>query len=159
MIRRPPRSTRPDTLFPYRRSSDRRAVAPADRVHPREVRAARREAQQQAAGHHADHRSQYHAGIDAPEFDDARNDRRAEFLARPQCTGAPLAAKGSAMLEVFTVGGGEYLVNTFNAVAAWSGGGGYKSLIRSEEHTAELQSLMRISYAVFCLNTKKNQEY
>jgi conjugal transfer mating pair stabilization protein TraG len=27
------------------------------------------------------------------------------------------------MLEVFTVGGGEYLVNTFNAVAAWSGGG------------------------------------
>src|SRR3546814_2694164 len=72
------------------------------------------------------------------------------------------------------VGGGEYLVNTFNAVAAWSGGGGYKSLIRvemvmgliysllvvtftlnyrvwlnwflrSEEHTSELQSLMRIS--------------
>src|SRR3546814_1583582 len=28
---------------------------------------------------------------------------------------------------------------------------------RSEEHTSELQSLMRISYAVFCLNTKKNQ--
>src|SRR3546814_2560876 len=26
---------------------------------------------------------------------------------------------------------------------------------RSEEHTSELQSLMRISYAVFCLNTKK----
>src|SRR3546814_2959000 len=27
--------------------------------------------------------------------------------------------------------------------------------IRSEEHTSELQSLMRISYAVFCLNTKR----
>src|SRR3546814_8335476 len=27
--------------------------------------------------------------------------------------------------------------------------------VRSEEHTSELQSLMRISYAVFCLNTKK----
>src|SRR3546814_10135766 len=27
---------------------------------------------------------------------------------------------------------------------------------RSEEHTCELQSLMRISYAVFCLQTKKN---
>src|SRR3546814_8349572 len=27
---------------------------------------------------------------------------------------------------------------------------------RSDEHTSELQSLMRISYAVFCLNTKKN---
>src|SRR3546814_6875594 len=30
------------------------------------------------------------------------------------------------------------------------------ALARSEEHTSELQSLMRISYAVFCL-TKKNQ--
>src|SRR3546814_6567563 len=29
--------------------------------------------------------------------------------------------------------------------------------IRSEEHTSELQSLMRISYAVFCLKKKKNQ--
>src|SRR3546814_6431646 len=28
--------------------------------------------------------------------------------------------------------------------------------LRSEEHTSELQSLMRISYAVFCLKTKKN---
>src|SRR3546814_1078584 len=28
---------------------------------------------------------------------------------------------------------------------------------RSEEHTSELQSLMRISYAVFCLNKKKNR--
>src|SRR3546814_2899966 len=29
-------------------------------------------------------------------------------------------------------------------------------LQRSEEHTSELQSLMRISYAVFCLKKKKN---
>src|SRR3546814_3917723 len=29
---------------------------------------------------------------------------------------------------------------------------------RSEEHTSELQSLMRISYAVFCLKKKKKQE-
>src|SRR3546814_4918017 len=36
------------------------------------------------------------------------------------------------------------------AVGAWIGDAG-----RSEEHTSELQSLMRISYAVFCL-TKKN---
>src|SRR3546814_6396193 len=28
--------------------------------------------------------------------------------------------------------------------------------VRSEEHTSELQSLMRISYAVFCLQTKKH---
>src|SRR3546814_8935674 len=30
--------------------------------------------------------------------------------------------------------------------------------IRSEEHTSELQSLMRNSYAVFCLKTKKNRK-
>src|SRR3546814_6841585 len=30
---------------------------------------------------------------------------------------------------------------------------------RSEEHTSELQSLMRISYAVFCLKKKKNKTY
>src|SRR3546814_3932996 len=29
---------------------------------------------------------------------------------------------------------------------------------RSEEHTSELQSLMRISYAVFCLKKKTNQQ-
>src|SRR3546814_7895680 len=31
------------------------------------------------------------------------------------------------------------------------------ALGRSEEHTSELQSLMRISYAVFCLKKKKNR--
>src|SRR3546814_9142057 len=32
------------------------------------------------------------------------------------------------------------------------------ALTRSEEHTSELQSLMRISYAVFCLKKKKQQK-
>src|SRR3546814_2619863 len=44
-----------------------------------------------------------------------------------------------------------------------TGGGGHRLLrnrggaraVRSEEHTSELQSLMRISYAVFCLKKKK----
>src|SRR3546814_6016467 len=31
--------------------------------------------------------------------------------------------------------------------------------VRSEEHTSELQSLMRISYAVFCLKKKIKQKY
>src|SRR3546814_3896262 len=31
--------------------------------------------------------------------------------------------------------------------------------MRSEEHTSELQSLMRNSYAVFCLKKKKKQKY
>src|SRR3546814_9826275 len=33
---------------------------------------------------------------------------------------------------------------------------GVPATVRSEEHTSELQSLMRISYAVFCLKKKKN---
>src|SRR3546814_4005978 len=35
----------------------------------------------------------------------------------------------------------------------------YVALGRSEEHTSELQSLMRISYAVFCLKKKKTRYY
>src|SRR3546814_9336612 len=38
-------------------------------------------------------------------------------------------------------------MRSFNAAA--------RAQSRSEEHTSELQSLMRISYAVFCLKTKK----
>src|SRR3546814_2059587 len=38
--------------------------------------------------------------------------------------------------------------------ASWYAGHG---LMRSEEHTSELQSLMRISYAVFCLKKKKQR--
>src|SRR3546814_7796258 len=36
---------------------------------------------------------------------------------------------------------------------------GAKKRIRSEEHTSELQSLMRISYAVFCLKKKNRSEH
>src|SRR3546814_6778213 len=36
--------------------------------------------------------------------------------------------------------------------------GGRHAVVRSEEHTSELQSLMRTSYAVFCLK-KKNQQH
>src|SRR3546814_9957001 len=38
--------------------------------------------------------------------------------------------------------------NPIASIFAWTG--------RSEEHTSELQSLMRISYAVFCLKKKNN---
>src|SRR3546814_5266871 len=37
--------------------------------------------------------------------------------------------------------------------------GFFSSISRSEEHTSELQSLMRISYAVFCLKKKKKKIY
>src|SRR3546814_3946284 len=37
---------------------------------------------------------------------------------------------------------------------SFQGAWGYCAVVRSEEHTSELQSLMRISYAVFCLKKK-----
>src|SRR3546814_10202403 len=43
------------------------------------------------------------------------------------------------------------------ALANADGQGDYYGGLRSEEHTSELQSLMRISYAVFCLKKKKVQ--
>src|SRR3546814_8244363 len=45
------------------------------------------------------------------------------------------------------------------AVEIINSGGGIagRKVERSEEHTSELQSLMRISYAVFCLKKKKKQ--
>src|SRR3546814_6293329 len=39
------------------------------------------------------------------------------------------------------------------------GAGGAGHPLRSEEHTSELQSLMRISYAVFCLKKKNAHQY
>src|SRR3546814_2696335 len=39
------------------------------------------------------------------------------------------------------------------------GGTAVGEALRSEEHTSELQSLMRISYAVFCLKKKRKQKY
>src|SRR3546814_10708346 len=45
-----------------------------------------------------------------------------------------------------------------DAVMPPPGRAGPALIRRSEEHTSELQSLMRISYAVFCLNKKKKTE-
>src|SRR3546814_3651661 len=47
--------------------------------------------------------------------------------------------------------GNKFLVSSFIAVAPATS----NQKLRSEEHTSELQSLMRISYAVFCLKKKK----
>src|SRR3546814_4778645 len=109
MSRRPPRSTRTDTLFPYTtlfRSHDqtdqRRIAAVPFEYFAATVRAGRR-----GGG---------------------------------QCRG------GSR--RIFPDGLGR--------APACAEGAGY-FLARSEEHTSELQSLMRISYAVFCLKKKTNQ--
>src|SRR3546814_3480124 len=49
---------------------------------------------------------------------------------------------------------GDNLLRTLNAVRERVG-----DMYRSEEHTSELQSLMRISYAVFCLKKKKKTQH
>ncbi|WP_225008020.1 conjugal transfer protein TraG N-terminal domain-containing protein [Novosphingobium percolationis] len=54
------------------------------------------------------------------------------------------------MVEVFTVGGGEYLVSVFQAVAAWTGNGGYKSL---------LQVIMVMGLGLSALTLAFNQDW
>src|SRR3546814_2845382 len=66
-------------------------------------------------------------------------------LARVNAFGCGGVENNAARLVGFGVGG-------FNPPCADSA---FNS--RSEEHTSELQSLMRISYAVFCLNKQKNK--
>src|SRR3546814_2058269 len=103
MIRRPPRSTRTDTLFPYTTLFRSRSAA--------RVGVGARQHEGTEIGLH--------------QFGDARQVRRdCRRVAKAcQCT-------------------------------ITDADGGLRS--RSEEHTSELQSLMRISYAVFCLK-KKNK--
>src|SRR3546814_2815606 len=111
MIRRPPRSTRTDTLFPYTtlfRSQRRRSLRAAE-----------------AQGHHPVRRPLLrHVGGQPP--------RPAAFLRRGR-------ARAGHML---------WPADDDAAVGRQCRRG------RSEEHTSELQSLMRISYAVFCLKKK-----
>src|SRR3546814_1370801 len=62
----------------------------------------------------------------------------------------PIAAVIVGKTKSYPVEGkpGQYLVRKPDEARAW---------VRSEEHTSELQSLMRISYAVFCLTKKPNK--
>src|SRR3546814_7060458 len=96
MIRRPPRSTRTDTLFPY--TTLFRSVS-VQRAHQ------------------------------------ARRRR----VAHSACPAASIAACAQ--------------VAHVRAPPHWT-----PRVRRSEEHTSELQSLMRISYAVFCLKKKNNKQ-
>src|SRR3546814_4413606 len=72
-----------------------------------------------------------------------RGPRRSHPGLRASCVGS-LAARGIAQAE---------FVAQLQVVAVLAPAGGDRD--RSEEHTSELQSLMRISYAVFCLIKKK----
>src|SRR3546814_3419577 len=74
----------------------------------------------------------------------------------------PARFNGTVILEWLNVSGGvdaatDWVVlhnELIRGGYAWVGISAQK--MRSEEHTSELQSLMRISYAVFCLKKKKH---
>src|SRR3546814_10333798 len=61
---------------------------------------------------------------------------------------------GNVFKDVDAFDAGELRVSTGVALM-WRAPVGPISISRSEEHTSELQSLMRISYDVFCLKKKK----
>src|SRR3546814_7717010 len=107
MIRRQPRSTRTDTLFPY--TTLFRSYGPGTYTSKKyEI---------------------VHAGTIGPErFSSVKSNA------------------SSVITQVVSYGS--------NSVYLTPSGG-----LRSEEHTSELQSLMRTSYAVFCLNKKPTHTY
>src|SRR3546814_10833792 len=91
---------------------------------------------------------------------------KADFRATGQ-TGILIAGGGvsvDAVISDFVSGATEFL-SPANDPDHWDlieGQGSlfhatYAGVSRSEEHTSELQSLIRISYAVFCLKKQKNQ--
>src|SRR3546814_20055097 len=111
-IRRPPRSTRTDTLFPY--STLSRSAGFKDGVI---------------------------GGL---------NRRAAEALVRTAISHTATTARQAYISENTSV---------VKSIAWRSTLDGKTTLIcRSEEHTSELQSLMRNSYAVFCLKKKNKQQ-
>src|SRR3546814_3804940 len=126
MIRRPPRSTRTDTLFPY--TTLFRSQGPAHR-HADEI----------AARPHA--QAQDRQALRRPDEGDGLGRRTAQSGDRHLL---PIArADLPARLWPDRGGAGHLVQSPLGGLAD-----------RSEEHTSELQSLMRISYAVFCLKKK-----
>src|SRR3546814_2626731 len=107
--------------------------------------------------------------------DVAGEDRRACFLAEVPDVGAAdldgrrvvfhedgLRRAARQGLEAECAGAGEGVEHARLRQAAVSLGAepaAHQDIERSEEHTSELQSLMRISYAVFCLKKKNTQQY
>src|SRR3546814_8587075 len=110
MIRRPPRSTRTDTLFPYTTRFRSRPVVADMRVEHRHLLATAKDDDLAVA-----------------------NTLKSRCRQCGRCQQQGTKAQYQQFLHWITP----------------------LPLVRSEEHTSELQSLMRISYAVFCLKKKK----
>src|SRR3546814_4530809 len=145
MIRRPPRSTRTDTLFPYT-TRFRSDAEEADRLevrlrtHVEPVRDVRRQVDQIALG--ADREK--HLAVGANIERALAVDEEASLEVGVRVLREELAARG---LGLWTVRLDADDVDADEAVTRVE----RVDFVRSEEHTSELQSLMRISYAVFCL--------
>src|SRR3546814_6329242 len=82
---------------------------------------------------------------------------RTPHLNPPHAPAWPAAAPHRTRLPVSRIGARAPLTAQGTDIGAKSGSAAAHdcSEPRSEEHTSELQSLMRISYAVFCLKKKK----
>src|SRR3546814_5678048 len=77
--------------------------------------------------------------------------KQAAKILRGVTTGACVGPDGQPTMSCST--SGESVART-PSTSSWAS----KAKCRSEEHTSELQSLMRISYAVFCLKKKKKDK-
>src|SRR3546814_3463755 len=87
------------------------------------------------------------------ELDEAARIDGAGWLTRLRHVTLPAIAPTMLLVSVLTVAG---MFQLFAEPYVMTQGGPAQ---RSEEHTSELQSLMRISYAVFCLKKKKRHQY
>src|SRR3546814_3665270 len=132
MIRRPPRSTRTNTLFPTRRSSDL------------QFRAGKGSAKTIAA-------IEMLRDLNRSGKRDLPADAPMPF--RKEWRKIVVGDDGKINRRLWEIATIAHLRNKLRSGDVW----------RSEEHTSELQSLMRISYAVFCLKkkniTKQNTTY
>src|SRR3546814_6213199 len=95
-----------------------------------------------------------------PRFADYAQRYGEQALRLLECGALPLLARLYWYTVEFGLIDGDEGLRVYGAGILSSGGEtpyAIESVERSEEHTSELQSLMRISYAVFCLKKKKNK--
>src|SRR3546814_8980324 len=129
MIRRPPRSTRTDTLFPYT-TLFRSPLDPCGRQY-----------RQAREGGFAEHRGE----------DLGAGSYRAPARGSSERPGRRVTKQGGSFQKAARTGQGAHqALRNRHLISARLSLDGRTFSTRSEEHTSELQSLMRISYAVFC---------